>query len=238
MGFLKNLWGIITATVPPVHKGGQQIILIAAVVAFVLGLVDESGILDFIGVVFVIYCIYFFRDPARCVPQGEGLIVSPADGVVQLIERVAPPPELGMEEKELTRISIFLNIFNVHVQRVPISGTIEDVNYRPGKFMSANLDKASEENERQVVAIKTESGETVIVVQIAGLVARRILCYLEETQKVETGERYGLIRFGSRVDVYLPEGVHPKVSVGQLAIGGETILADFKSKSERKGKVI
>jgi phosphatidylserine decarboxylase len=163
-----------------------------------------------------------------------------------MIEKVSPPAELGLDDEEVTRVTVFLNIFNVHVNRIPVSGEVTVLNYHPGKFLSANLDKASAENERQSVVIKTkEGGHNVICVQIAGLIARRIVCYLEDKQQVQGGERYGLIRFGSRCDIYLPAGVNAKVAVGQTAVGGETILADLKTsdlktkasgrKSEAKG---
>lgn len=185
---------------------------------------------DFIGtVMFVValWVVYFFRDPDRVTPAKEGVVVSPADGVVSLIVDAVPPPQLDLGEEPLTRVSVFLNVFNVHVNRVPAAGTISRLYYYPGKFLNAELDKASEENERQMVKLETPNGQEIGFVQIAGLVARRIVCHLHEGQGVAAGERFGLIRFGSRMDVYLPKGVVPRVAVGQLAVAGETIFADL-----------
>jgi phosphatidylserine decarboxylase len=180
--------------------------------------------------IFALFCLYFFRDPARVSPKEEGLIISPADGTLQcIVEDVELPSGLSLDEKKKwTRVSIFLSVFNVHIQRVPISGKITKLHYNKGLFLNANLDKASEENERQSCVVKTKDGHEVGFVQIAGLIARRIVCDLQEHQEVKTGEKYGIIRFGSRVDIYLPAGVKPKVLVGQTMIGGETIIADFR----------
>lgn len=223
---LQNLYQLIKETVPPIHKEGQRFVLIFAAITLVVGLAFEP--LGWIGVILTAWCAFFFRDPTRMVPEGASLVISPADGRVQKIEKVAPPEELGLGDKEVYRISIFLNVFNVHINRVPISGTVETLNYHPGKFLSANLDKASEVNERQTVVIN-HNNTRIVCVQIAGQVARRIICDLEEGQEITAGDRYGLIRFGSRTDIYLPEGVNPQVVVGQTAIGGETVLADIKS---------
>jgi len=182
--------------------------------------------LGLVGVVLTLWCIYFFRDPDRVTPDRDGLVISPADGVVQLIDQAAPPEELEMGDAKRWRVCVFMNVFNVHVNRVPISGTLAKLSYRPGKFLNASLDKASEFNERQSLALTLPDGRDIAFVQIAGLVARRILCDVREGQSVETGERFGMIRFGSRVDVYLPDGVEPMVSVGQTSIGGETVIAD------------
>jgi phosphatidylserine decarboxylase len=179
------------------------------------------------GVILTVWCAYFFRDPARVTPVRSGLVVSPADGVVQMIQAARPPPELEMGEKSLTRVSVFMNVFNVHVNRIPIDGEISGLSYRPGNFLNASLDKASELNERQSVRLTTNDGRDVAFVQIAGLVARRIVCHLTMGQTARTGERFGMIRFGSRVDVYLPDGVTPMVCVGQIAVAGETVLADM-----------
>jgi len=229
MDFIKNLVELLQKTIPPIHKEGHPFIFIFAAIFLIAALISST--LGWICGIAAIWCVYFFRDPARVTPVKEGLVISPADGFIQKIEKVTPPAELGLGDAELTRISIFLNVFNVHVNRVPVSGEISELNYRPGKFLSANLDKASEENERQIVVIKTEDGKQVVCVQIAGLVARRIVCDLSEGQKVVGGERFGIIRFGSRADIYLPEGVNPMVVVGQTAIGGETILADLNSSA-------
>ena len=189
-----------------------------------------------VGGILTAWCAYFFRDPVRHTPIREGLVISPADGIVQMISKAVPPSEVEMEIEALTRISIFMNVFDVHVNRSPVDGQISGLGYRPGAFLNASLDKASEENERQAVKITMADGMEIVLVQIAGLVARRILCWVEREQPIRVGERFGMIRFGSRVDVYLPEGVSPLVVVGQKAVAGETVLADMKSdEAQRKG---
>lgn len=218
----------VLATIPPMNKEGWKFVAIFAFVSFILA--QFSSGLGWFGLVLTLWCAYFFRDPVRMVPAREGLLVSPADGKVSMIVKAAPPAELGMGDAPLTRISIFLNVFDVHVNRVPISGTISKLHYVPGKFVNASLDKASVDNERQLVKLTMKDGRDIAFVQIAGLVARRILCTLKEGQSVATGERFGLIRFGSRTDLYLPDGVEPLVVVGQYAIGGETIVADLNAK--------
>ena len=189
-----------------------------------------SVALGIAGVVLTLWCVYFFRDPERITPVREGLIISPADGVVKMIDKAPPPKELNMGDKDRWRICVFMNVFNVHVNRIPISGTVTALNYRPGKFLNASLDKASELNERQSLGLTLDGGKDVAFVQIAGLVARRILCDVTEGKEMKTGERFGMIRFGSRVDVYLPDGVKPMVAVGQTAIAGETVIADIQAK--------
>ena len=189
-----------------------------------------SGALGIAGVVLTLWCVYFFRDPERITPVREGLIISPADGVVKMIDKAPPPKELNMGDKDRWRICVFMNVFNVHVNRIPISGTVTALNYRPGKFLNASLDKASELNERQSLGLTLDGGKDIAFVQIAGLVARRILCDVTEGKEMKTGERFGMIRFGSRVDVYLPDGVKPMVAVGQTAIAGETVIADIQAK--------
>lgn len=189
-----------------------------------------SDALGIAGVVLTLWCVYFFRDPERITPVREGLIISPADGVVKMIDKAPPPKELNMGDKDRWRICVFMNVFNVHVNRIPISGTVTALNYRPGKFLNASLDKASELNERQSLGLTLDGGKDVAFVQIAGLVARRILCDVTEGREMKTGERFGMIRFGSRVDVYLPDGVKPMVAVGQTAIAGETVIADIQAK--------
>jgi phosphatidylserine decarboxylase len=169
----------------------------------------------------------FFRNPVRVVPAAAGLVVSPADGRIEPIVRVAPPPELGLGDQPLTRVSVFMNIFDCHINRAPAAGRVARIAYRPGKFVSADLDKASEDNERNSVLIETEAGPLLGVVQIAGLVARRIACWTREGEPLRAGERFGMIRFGSRLDVYLPEGSIVAVSPRQRAVSGETILAYF-----------
>ena len=189
-----------------------------------------SDALGIVGVVLTLWCVYFFRDPERITPVREGLIISPADGVVKMIDKAPPPKELNMGDKDRWRICVFMNVFNVHVNRIPISGTVTALNYRPGKFLNASLDKASELNERQSLGLTLDGGKDIAFVQIAGLVARRILCDVTEGKEMKTGERFGMIRFGSRVDVYLPDDVKPMVAVGQTAIAGETVIADIQAK--------
>ncbi len=219
----------------PTHKAGWPFILGFAIATILLSLLWEGFAL--IGLVLTLWCVYFFRDPIRAVPLREDLVVSPADGrVTQIIEACALPVELRSdsstaedEDGDFTRISIFLSVFDVHVNRTPVSGLIKKVVYKPGVFLNAGNDRASMENERCAALIGLSNGREVGVVQIAGLIARRILCDLREGQDVRKGERFGIIRFGSRVDVYLPEGVAAFVSVGQRCIGGETVLADLSS---------
>ena len=220
----------------PLHREGWRFIAIFALVTLVLFWIAAP--LGWLGLIATLWCIYFFRDPPRVSPTRAGLILSPADGVVQMIGRAVPPAELGMGSDALTRISIFLNIFNVHVNRVPADGQITALAYRPGKYLNAALDKASEENERQAVKLRLAEGREIAFVQIAGLVARRIVCELEEGQTVKAGQRFGMIRFGSRCDVYLDESMVPLVVVGQVAVGGETVLADTQShEPARAGEV-
>lgn len=229
-----HLLQTIKSVLVPIHPAGWMFVAIFAIVSLVLSLLSSSFI--FIGLVATAWCVYFFRDPQRVTPMREGLIVSPADGVVQKIVECVPPAELELGHKARTRVSIFLNVFDVHVNRIPIEGSITKLHYHEGAFFNAALDKASEENERQSIKITTPDDLHVGVVQIAGLVARRILCDLKEGQSVKTGEKFGIIRFGSRVDIYLPVDVIPQVIEGQRAVGGETIIADLKSgESERVG---
>ncbi len=211
--------------IKPMHPEGRRFVAIFAGLTLLLFLLWEP--LGWIGVGLTVWCYYFFRDPKRSVPDRAGLIVSPADGVVSLIEPAAPPPELGMGDTPLTRVSVFMSVFNCHVNRAPISGRIEKMVYRPGKFLNASLDKASDDNERNSLVIAMEDGRKLAVVQIAGLVARRIMPFVREGNSLLTGERFGLIRFGSRLDVYLPEGVEPQVALGQTMIAGESIIADL-----------
>jgi phosphatidylserine decarboxylase len=211
----------------PINRAGWPFIAAALLAAVVLmALWSPLGWLALLGAAF---CVYFFRDPERVTPVRAGLVVSPADGLVSAVVRASPPEELELGDQSLVRISIFLSVFDVHVNRVPADGRITALAYRPGKFVNAALDKASEENERQCVRLTTDEGRHIGFVQIAGLVARRIVCSLREGQQVRAGERFGLIRFGSRVDVYLPEGVSPLVAPGQRMVGGETVIADLAS---------
>lgn len=219
----------------PIHRDGWRFVAAFAVVTLVFALIWAP--LGWLGAILTVWCAYFFRDPPRITPTRAGLIVSPADGVVQMIEAAAPPPELGLEPQPLTRISVFMNVFNVHVNRTPVDATVTNLAYRPGKFFNASLDKASEFNERQAIRLCLSDGRHVGVVQIAGLVARRIRCDLREKQAVRTGERFGLIRFGSRVDVYLPDGVVPLVVRGQTTVAGETVIADLATaEATRQGE--
>jgi phosphatidylserine decarboxylase len=214
---------MIDTVLKPMHPEGWKFVPVFAAVTLVLFLIWDP--LGWIGVILTIWCYYFFRDPKRSVPQNAGLLVSPADGVVSLIERAVPPEGLGFGPEPLVRVSVFMSVFNCHVNRAPIAGKVTAVVYRPGKFFNASLDKASEENERNSLAIEMADGRKIAVVQIAGLVARRILCWTKPGDSLATGERFGLIRFGSRLDVYLPEGVHPQVALGQTMVAGETVIA-------------
>ena len=209
----------------PINRAGYPFIAIFAAVAVALYIWwAPAGVL---GALLTAWCVYFFRDPDRITPVGENLVISPADGVVQSIVKAVPPPELNMGSEPRTRIAVFMNVFNVHVNRSPMSGIISAKHYRPGRFFNASLDKASEFNERMSLKVKTDKGVEIAFVQIAGLVARRILCYVEEGHAVQAGERFGLIRFGSRVDIFLPDTVQPLVIVGQTSIACETVLADL-----------
>jgi len=208
-----------------IHREGYIFIVSFAVITFLLA--SFSHTLGWIGFVLTIYCSYFFRNPDRFTPIEEGLIISAADGVVHRITEAIPPQELGFPEDEMIRVSVFLNIFNVHVNRIPATGKILALHYNPGKFLNASLDKASIYNERQSVLMETY-GQKIAFVQIAGLIARRIVCDLEEGTEVKAGARYGIIRFGSRLDIYLPLKTAILVTEGQTCIGGETIIADFK----------
>lgn len=219
----------------PINRAGWPFIGIALVAAIVLGLLWEP--MFWLGLIAAAYCAYFFRDPPRITPTRVGLVIAPADGMVQPIVRAVPPPELELGDQPLTRVSIFLNIFNVHVNRVPIDGTITALSYRPGKFLNAALDKASEENERMALKVTTYDNVDIGFVQIAGLVARRIVCHLKLGEPVRAGQVFGLIRFGSRLDVYLPEGVAPLVVPYQITTAGETVIADLQSdESARQGE--
>jgi len=214
---------------PSVHPEGRKYVVIAAAATFLAFLVHVH-VLDWLLVGLTIWIAAFFRDPIRTTPHGDRLIIAPADGLVTMIVRVAPPPELrganGVADDECTRVSIFMSVFDVHINRAPISGQIRRIAYVPGKFVNADLDKASEDNERQHLLVEASDGLRVGFTQIAGLVARRIVSFVREGDVVEAGQRVGLIRFGSRVDVYLPAGTSPKVLLGQRAIAGETVLAE------------
>jgi phosphatidylserine decarboxylase len=221
----------------PINPAGWPFIAIAAAVTILLSWLWPP--LGWLGAAFTGWTAYFFRDPNRVVPARPSLVVSPADGVVQPILKAPPPAELGMGSEPLTRVSIFLNVFDVHVNRVPADGEVVATHYRPGAFVNAALDKASEDNERMSVRLRLPDARELAFVQIAGLVARRIVCDLKSGQQVIKGARFGLIRFGSRCDVYLPDGVSPLVVAGQRAVAGETVLADLQSdEPPRLGEVL
>ncbi|MDX2073425.1 MAG: phosphatidylserine decarboxylase [Alphaproteobacteria bacterium] len=227
-----HLLETIKAVLVPIHPAGWMFVAIFAVTTLVLGLLSTAFL--WIGLIATGWCLYFFRDPVRVTPIREGLMVSPADGVVQKITNVVPPAEMMLGSEERVRISIFLNVFDVHVNRIPMEGSVTKMHYHPGRFFNASLDKASEENERQEITVTMPDGDKYGVVQIAGLVARRILCDLHEGESVRTGERFGIIRFGSRVDIYLPVSAIPMVIEGQRSVGGETIIADLKSREDAR----
>ena len=231
-----NKGSLLDNVLVPIAREGWPFIAIFGLVSLILYFLYAP--LGWIGLVLTLWCVYFFRNPDRVTPEREGLIISPADGIVQMIADVSPPEELDMGSDPVVRVSVFMNVFDCHVNRIPCDGRIGKLVYMPGQFLNASLDKASEENERQMVRIDLESGAFVGAVQIAGLVARRIVCYLEEDQIVLAGERFGLIRFGSRVDIYLPHGAVSHAVIGQKCVSGETVLADLKSdEAARSGEV-
>jgi len=207
---------------PKLHPEGYKFIVIAVVLMIIL--YNFSSFLGLVGLVLSIWVYYFFRDPERVIIDDDNYLVSPADGEVIKVEEVDGPKELGLENKRFNKISIFMNVFDCHVNRTPCKGQIEEILYKPGKFFNASLDKASEDNERNYYKIKDVRGNEIIVVQIAGLIARRIICESNKNQELAQGERIGMIRFGSRADVYY-ENYQPLVKVGQKAISGETLLA-------------
>jgi phosphatidylserine decarboxylase len=230
-----SLIDTITDGIVPVHGEGYKFLAVGAIVALLLFWLWPPG--AWVAVLALAYVAYFFRDPPRVTPLREGLIVAAADGRVSSIERVRPPRELGLGDEPRIRISIFLSVFDVHIQRAPVAGRIVRSVYTPGTFLNAALDKASEENERRALVISTPTGVDVGVVQIAGLIARRIVTFAQEGDSIGIGERFGLIRFGSRVDLYLPPEHGALVAVGQRAVGGETIMADLKSaEPEREAR--
>jgi phosphatidylserine decarboxylase len=207
---------------PPIHTEGYKFLVISVIVTLVL--LVFSGFLGTIGILLTIWVYYFFRDPERIIIGDENYLVSPADGEVIKVEEVDGPKEVGLENQKFKKISIFMNVFDCHVNRTPCSGTVEEILYKPGKFLNASFDKASEDNERNYYKIKDNAGNNIIVVQIAGLIARRIVCETNNGQTLSQGERIGMIRFGSRADVYY-ENYDPLVKVGQKTISGETLLA-------------
>ena len=207
---------------PKIHTEGYKFIVIAVFITIILLII--KNFLGLIGILLTVWVYYFFRDPERVIIGDDSYLVSPADGEIIKVEEVDGPKELGLENKKFKKISIFMNVFDCHVNRTPCSGIVEDILYKPGKFLNASLDKASEDNERNYYKIKDKHGNDIIVVQIAGLVARRIVCETNKNEELNQGDRIGMIRFGSRADVYY-ENYEPLVKVGQTAISGETLLA-------------
>ncbi|WP_395687681.1 phosphatidylserine decarboxylase [Aestuariivirga sp.] len=232
MSIAKSISGVLV----PVHPEGYR--FIAAFVAVTALLFwFHAGVLAWVGVLLTAWCAYFFRNPERTTPLREGLVISPADGRISSIIETVPPVELDLPREPVTRISVFMNVFDVHVNRSPIDGSISRIAYVPGLFINADLDKASLDNERQALTLERPNGQRLGVVQIAGLVARRIVKFVNEGEYLSAGQRFGLIRFGSRVDVYLPPGARALVCIGQRAIAGETVLADLNSSEpERQGR--
>jgi phosphatidylserine decarboxylase len=231
------MWSILDSirrAIPPIHRAGYPFIAAGVVVTIILWLV--WGPAGWVALILTLYVTFFFRDPVRVTPLAPGLVVAPADGRITAVDHAVPPAELGLGSDEALRVSIFLSVLDVHVNRMPVGGRIARIAYRPGKFLNAELDKASEDNERNCVAVDTTHG-MVGVVQIAGFVARRIVCHLHEAEQIGIGARFGLIRFGSRVDVYLPRGAVARAGVGQRAVGGETVIAEFGGIERHTGFV-
>ncbi|MFZ5783631.1 MAG: phosphatidylserine decarboxylase [Pseudomonadota bacterium] len=210
----------------PILEDGWRFIGIFALATFLAALTGVAWLFWPLMLV-TLWSVYFFRDPPRAVPQDDGVLLAPADGLVQMVVDAVPPAELGLGDQPLTRVSIFLSVFDVHINRSPCAGTVDVISYRPGKYLNASGDKASEDNERMAIALKRADGRVIGCVQIAGWVARRIVCYLKPAQSVQAGERFGHIRFGSRTDLYLPPGARLLVAQGQRMIGGETVVAEL-----------
>ena len=235
-GMIQTMAASARGAVVPIHRAGWPFVAGFAIASVLLALLWPP--LGWLGLVATGWCLYFFRDPPRVTPTRGGLVISPADGVVQDIVMAPPPPELGLGEAPLTRVSVFLNVFDVHVNRVPADGVVERAERRPGSFLNAGLEAASERNERASALLRLSDGRALAFAQIAGLVARRIICELRPGQTVVAGERFGLIRFGSRADLYLPDGVAPLVAAGQRAVAGETVIADLRAEEPaRQGAV-
>lgn len=222
---------------PPIHPEGWRFVGVFAAVTVLMWMLFKP-----VGVVclaLTVWCYFFFRNPLRAVPAGDSLVLAPADGIVSKIADVVPPKELEIGDEPMTRVSIFMSVFSVHVNRAPMAGKITKMYYRPGAFVDVSLDKESENNERQELAMETVTGHKIAFVQIAGLVARRILTFVKEGDQLKAGERFGLIRFGSRLDVYLPKGVAVQVMEGQTAVAGETVLADINVMGDnRQGEIV
>ncbi|MCR9072852.1 MAG: phosphatidylserine decarboxylase [Alphaproteobacteria bacterium] len=227
---------MLSSILVPIAREGRPFIAIFAVATVLLALLADWLLVP--GLILTAWCVYFFRDPDRVTPVRTGLVISPADGVVVSVGPAPWPKELDMGDGEVQRICIFMNVFDVHVNRTPVDGRVVKLAYVPGAFVNASLDKASEKNERQLVAMESRDGRPLAFVQIAGLVARRIICKISEGQTLLAGERMGMIRFGSRVDVYLPPDVAPQVVLGQRCVAGETVIADLESSEKaREGAV-
>ena len=226
IGVAMTIIDSIKSGLAPVHKEGYRFIAMFAAATLVC---HYFGLwpLTFVGIILTAWCAYFFRDPQRVTPLGAGLIIAPADGRVSSIIEMIPPPELDLPREMFTRVSIFMNVFDVHINRAPMAGRITKLTYVPGLFLNADLDKASLDNERQAITLETANGLHIGVVQIAGLVARRIVKFVSEGESLSVGQRFGLIRFGSRVDVFLPKGIAINVCLGQRAVAGETVIADL-----------
>jgi len=216
----------VRSVLAPPHPAGRPFIM-GGLIALLIGLAVGAWLI-WLGLLFTLFCLYFFRDPERVTPSRAGVLVAPADGRVVAASLAAPPPELGLGSEQRWKVSIFLSVLNVHVNRIPIDGVVTRIAYHHGAFVSAALDKASALNERNALAIRLMDGQEIAVVQIAGLIARRILCDVREGDPVITGQRFGIIRFGSRTDLYLPAGIRPLVDIGQTMIGGETVIAELQ----------
>ncbi len=226
---------------PTIHQEGWRFVGMFAAISALLGVLYKP--FGWVGAILTIWCYYFFRDPVRVTPDNDDLVISPADGTVQMITKCPLPEELELKgankTKEVTRVSVFMSVFNVHVNRMPATGKITKSVYVPGKFVNATLDKASKDNERQILLMETKADKKPLAfVQIAGLVARRILCEVTEGQELKRGERFGLIRFGSRLDIYLPAGVEPQVYVGQTMIAGESVIASLSNNPEELETIV
>jgi len=220
-----NIVESINSVLAPPHRAGYPFIIGGVVVAVVFLFIWH--LLFWVGLVFALFCLYFFRNPERILPPRANVFVAPADGLVTEIQMAIPPAELGLGPIPRMRVAIFLSVLDVHVNRAPIGGIVSRIAYHPGKFLSAADEKASDDNERNSILLRLPTGEDVVVVQIAGLIARRILCDIHEGQVLTAGQRFGIIRFGSRTDLYLPEGTLPLVAIGQRMIGGETVIAEL-----------
>lgn len=229
-GRLAHLVALTRSVVPPIHPAGRPFALGAAGAALLLRRLSRR--LGVVGFLLAGAVAWFFREPKRVPPTRPGVVVAAADGTVSHVVLAEPPAELGLPAGERLRISVFLSVFDVHVQRTPVSGVVSRAVYRPGKFLSADLDKASDDNERNTLLLTTDDGHEITVVQIAGLIARRIVCQVAEGDKVGAAQTYGLIRFGSRVDVYVPANARVLVEPGQRTIGGETVLAELPARTE------